>query len=437
MTRSFLSQTGWVFGTRAALAASVFVADVVVARLLGLEGKGALTILVLTPVMLASVANLGLDFALNEVGHRHPDRRATLATSAATLASLTAVGIGAVVVLDVGGIASWLYAGVPDLTAVDLLLSVALLVLETTFAMSLMHAMTDGAPVVMGVARLVRRATVLVGAIVLAAWGLDAEGGTLRLLLMFHLLGLVAGASVAVWRSGSRPTWPRFSAMRALLPRGMRALPGRLAERLQTRVDVVLLGVLAGAGPVGAYSVAVGLAEIVFFLSSSVSGVLFSRRVTDDVDVHVRAIGWMLPIGLATAVAMAAAGPLAIRGLYGPAFADSVVLLWLLLPATVLFSLVHASTPLLVQRGRSGDVSRAQVAGVATQVVVALVAIPVRGAEGAAWATLSAYGVTSIMIAVRLPHETGRHVLGAFLPPREDVRRWWTAARRSIRDLGE
>lgn len=421
MTRSFASQTGWVVGTRTALAVSVFATDVLVARLLGVEGKGALTILVLTPVMLASLANLGLDYALNEVGHRHPDRRATLASSAASIAALTSGLIGALLVLDVAGLASALYAGVPALAPIDLVLSVLLMVLETTFAFALMHAMTAGAPVAMGVARLLRRATVLAGAAVLAAWGLEVGAQALRLLLLAHLVGLVVGAGVAAWRTGYRPRRPRLDAVRTLLPSGARALPGRLAERLQTRVDVLLLGVLAGAGPVGAYSVAVGLAEIVFFLSSSVSGVLFSRRVSDDADVHVRAIGWMLPIGLATALAMALAGPLAIRWLYGSAFGEAATLLWMLLPATVAFSLVHASTPLLVQRGRAGDVSRAQVAGVATQIVVAFVAIPAWGAQGAALATLSAYGVTSLMIAALLPRETGRPALASFLPPRADV----------------
>lgn len=429
MTRSFVSQTGLVLGTRVGLAIAVFVTDVLVARLLGVEGKGVLTILVLTPVMVASLANLGLDFALNEVGHRRPDRRAALASAAAALAGLMAILIGLLVFFDVAGLASVLYAGVRDLTSVDLALSVALLAFETTFAFTLMHAMTAGAPVAMGVARLVRRSTVLVAAVLVGAWGLGAGAHAIRWLLVAHLVGLVLGGTVAAWRSGYRPTRPRIDDVRSLVPRGLRALPGRLAERLQTRVDVILLGMLAGAAPVGAYSVAVGLAEIVFFLSSSVSGVLFSRRITDDPVVHTRAIGWMLPIGLATALGMAVTGPTVIRGVYGPAFGEAIALLWMLLPATVAFSVVHASTPFLVQRGRAGGVSRAQVTGVATQLLVALVAIPALGAPGAALATLSAYGVTYLMIATLLSRETGRRPFTSFLPPRDDVEAVWARLR--------
>lgn len=429
MTRSFVSQTGRLFGTRVALAIAVFATDVLVARLLGVEGKGVLTILVLTPVMFASLANLGLDFALNEVGHRHPDRRAAYATDAASLAGLTAAVIGSLLFFDVAGLASMLYAGVRDLTAIDLALSVVLLVLETTFAITLMYAMTAGAPVAMGIARLLRRSTVLAGAVLVGAWGLGADAHAIRWLLVAHLVGLVLGGAFAAWRSGYRPARPHVGDARNLVPRGLRALPGRLAERLQTRVDVILLGMLAGATPVGAYSVAVGLAEIVFFLSSSVSGVLFSRRIADDPDVHPRAIGWMLPIGFVTTLGMAVAGPTVVRGLYGPTFAEAVPLLWMLLPATVAFSLVHASTPFLVQRGRSGGVSRAQMAGVVTQLLVALVAIPTLGARGAALATLCAYGVTYLMVASLLSRELGRRMLAVFLPPREDVRRGWRRLR--------
>ena len=82
MKGTLIGDASRVFVLRVALASTAFVSDVLLARLLGVEGKGALALLVLTPVLLASLATLGLDYALNQSTHTHPERRNNLTSTA-------------------------------------------------------------------------------------------------------------------------------------------------------------------------------------------------------------------------------------------------------------------------------------------------------------------------------------------------------------------
>lgn len=403
-TQSVIGATARVFALRLLLAGLIFATDVVIARALGPDGKGAFVILILTPVALASVAGMGLEYALNQHGHARRRGLDGLFESTALLALAGVAVVAAVVYTGALGLRALVYRGYGHLPPGMLAASIALLTCEVMFALVAMYAMTSGRPVGYGWMRIIRRSPVLLAGLSLLVWkpGVSGTSGSIALLVWATVAGIVAASLFGLAIGGFRFRTPADH-LRPVLATAASAYPGRVAERLQSRVDTILLGVVGSAHIVGLYSVAVGLAEALYFVSGSLGSVLFSRGVRAGAEEteHARAGRILLPISTVLALAVASAATVLLPLLYGTRFSGSLHLLWLLLPGTVAFSIVHTFTPGMLQLGLARAISVAQASGLALEVAVCVVLIPVLGGFGAALASTSSYLLTlSIMTAL-------------------------------------
>lgn len=429
-TGTVLGDTGRVFFFRVTLAIIVLASDVIIARALGPTGKGLFTILLITPILIASICGLGLDYGLNRVGHLQPERLSSLFASAIILALGTVSVVSLTVYNNFLGLLNLLYQGISSLSRIDKAISVLLISGEAIFALAIMYAITAGNPFVFTKARVIRRGIVFLGVSSVVLF-IDMETRPLVLLfLTFYIVSSCIGTIYALHQGGygfSAPT----RHIRSLWTTAIEAFPGRIAERLQTRIDVVLLGVLGALHQVGLYSVSVGFAEILFFVSSSLGSVLFSRQLNINVESHLRPIRFMLPISIAVAVIMAGLGALAVYIFYGHAFLQSILFFWLLLPGTVAFSLVHTLTPTLLQLDGSKIISISQGSGLILQVIICILLIPIWGAFGAAIGTVLGYNLTLVMMSRALSKRVNRSLLELYALSEGDI----SNARQTVRQL--
>lgn len=419
---SFLRESSAVLFYRVALVVAAFAADVIIARTFGPAGKGYIAIMVLTPVMFAVLATGGLEYALNYFGHRAPEQVHRFFTTSVLLGLAFAGAVCAVLYGDVGGLRTLLYSGVPEVHDAAVAVSVGIVPVEVAFQLAAMLAMTVGLPVLFGKMRLVRRSAVLV-AVILAVFLFagEAEAG-IRVIILGQLGAIAAATLFCIHRSGFR--WARPSRkVGALLRYGAVSLPGRVAERLQTRIDVILLGILGSGAAVGVYTVATGIAEMLFFVSSSTGTVLFSRSAADHGQLHEQVMRLMIPIAIGIAALTGAAGTLLIPWIYGAAFRDSVALLLILLPGAVCLSLVHTITPYVVQSGSARAVSLGQGAGLVSNVALNLALIPRLGAVGVAIASSISYALTIVVIMVHVVRAESRPLADFVLVRRTDLQR--------------
>jgi O-antigen/teichoic acid export membrane protein len=226
------------------------------------------------------------------------------------------------------------------------------------------------------------------------------------------------------------------------ITRGMRiAIPSYVANILQFlnyRLDLFLVAFFRTTTEVGLYALAATLAQMLWLVSNAMATVLFPRVASNSEPEGVAldrtafysrfSLGSALVLGVVLAVI---AEPL-MRVVYGPAYVDASVPIWLLLPGIVVFAPVNVLAAHLAGSGRPEINLAVSGASLVVTVVLDLVLIPPFGMAGAAIATSVAYtaaAVVTVALYCRLAHRGARSVL---VPTTDDVRRIREHTRRLL-----
>jgi O-antigen/teichoic acid export membrane protein len=237
---------------------------------------------------------------------------------------------------------------------------------------------------------------------------LPGGAGTTGLLLALIAADLAVAAGVAgrLWRLRFFSGWglPSLPLAREICAYGARGQVGGLLSLVNLRLDVAILGALAGPAVLGVYAVASKYAELLRLPGLAVTYVLypaFARRQPHDARARTRSLipaaAWLNAAG---AVPVALAAGIVLPLLYGHAFAAAVVPAWILLVGLVGESVTGLVTAYLYGVRRPGLNSLAIGVGVAVTVVVDLLLIPPFGAVGAAVASAASYLTTCATLLI-------------------------------------
>lgn len=251
-----------------------FVASVVIANTLGVETKGVLTEVLQVPAVLMAVLNLGIASANTYfVGTRKHGVSEVLGNSLAVSAVLGLIGIPAVLLFTIG---PWkVVEGIPLAAAI-----LACAILPATLANQFVAGINTGLGEMKALARTQMAGTIISIAVI---------GGT-------YLLGElnVATATAATLLSAilalalnSRRLMARYTkrlsvkllALRESASYSGKAYLSNVTGFLSYRQDIIVLGYLAGTGPVGIYSIAVTFAELMWYAPNALAGSLLSKNL--------------------------------------------------------------------------------------------------------------------------------------------------------------
>jgi O-antigen/teichoic acid export membrane protein len=384
------------------------------ARLLGPAAKGDYYLLVLPPATMMVLVQLGLPQALGFYAARGQTRgMLRKAISLATVLSLVAIAV-------VAALLPWLretiLKGLDPVLVVAALCAIPLLVVATftTSIVTALKAVRWYAAI--QVTQAVASTTLVI--LFIGVLGLGVPGAVVIYLVAASIL------TIGCWAGALRAlaTVPRPSRLtyRELFRFGLPLYPGSITTFLSYRVDAYLLAALMAdaSAPLGYYSMAVTLAEMVFLVPNAVSSVFFPHvagvaRETADRDVLVVTRVTLLLTGVA-ALALVPMATMLVQGLL-PA-------LYVLLPGVVALSITKVLSDYLSGLGLTGTTSAVTILAFIINVAANLILIPRFGIVGASAASLVSYAASSIvitLIAARLAHAPAR----SFLIPRlADVR---------------
>jgi O-antigen/teichoic acid export membrane protein len=230
--------------------------------------------------------------------------------------------------------------------------------------------------------------------------------GTVLAALVLADVAVAAGIAVRLARRGFFAGWRRPGARltRRICGYGIRGQFGGMLSLLNLRLDVAILGALAGPAVLGVYAVASKYAELLRLPGLAVTYVLypdFARHDKAAATARTRAL-----LARATGLTALAAIPLALAAgplltlLYGSAFDGATVPAWILLGGLVGEGLAGLLTAYLYGIGRPGANSLAMAVGVLVTVVGDIALIPDHGAVGAAIASAVAYLTTTAALAI-------------------------------------
>ena len=366
---------------------------VILARALGPNGRGIYALALLAPSVLVLVANLGVSNALVYHLARRTYPFDTVIGQVISLALL--LGVGAMAVL-VGVSHFFGHVLLPGVSEQLILMAGAAIPLSLFFYFCL--SFTQG---------------------VQAFWAFNSlymvNAAALLVLLAFLVVApRSVTVAVAAWTLSWVPTallglywlsrWGRLNARfdwhvsRALLRFGIVGYLSFLTNYFNLRLDTFLVNIFKNATQVGFYAVAVGLAETIWYISTSAATVLAPRvaagESTESDESTAQVCRVVFATSILAALLLGVTAPVIIRILFGSGFAPSVTAVWLLLPGVVTLSVARVLSSYLLGRNRQVVDLVASLAGVVGTLALDLLLIPRFGFAGAAAASSVAYTVT-------------------------------------------
>jgi O-antigen/teichoic acid export membrane protein len=443
MSTTLRNRASWTFGlpkTLHAFGVNIFLlplgiaTSVLIARTVGPTGKGTLDLIIATAALLAMVLSVSLPQGVTFVVAQGKAAANVIASQLLFVSVVQALIVFVVLTflrftdyfqLFLPNWGWWVVAGVVAYVWVDLL---------TKFWAAVLTGQQEIA--VVNNSEFVGRVAQFTTLFILAA-ALYLSGKQLSVGLLF-LVALGASTLINILllvSLGFRFQLSRdLSGLRGALAFAVPCYAANLAQFLNYKLDVFVVGFFAGAASVGRYTLAVSLGQLLWLMSNSVASVLLPKIAAstgDDSSVRHTARVTRLSLwatafcGLALAVIATQAIPL----LYGEAFRPSIMALIWLLPGIVVFSVANVLAAYMAGIGKPR--LNLLVSGVSLIVTIALdlALIPKLNIVGAAIASTVSYSLGALLLIVFFIRETGAPLREVLLPTAEDVKILLSVAR--------
>lgn len=396
--RNFLRDVMSVVTTRVALFLFIFLAGVLVARLLGTEGRGLVAALMLAPTIVLSLCELGLQ---RSTAFHIGQKKAPLDEIVANVA-----GLGALTsVLAIAGCALFLWlTWLPEYTW--LLAALAVASVPGTIARSY------SAGVFLGLQQIGQfnrsdwlqpflRLLFIAALAGLLGWGVEGVLGA-------YVLAAVAAGVYAIMRVRA------YSPVRIALDR---ELAGNLIKlgfgyagslfimTLLYRINFLILQQTGSLEDLGLYTLGANLAEYIWQIPGAMSAVIFARGANArDGESFTRKVlilfRWTILGAIVASIGFAIVGPFFIPFVYGSAFSESAIVLNTMLPGVTAFTAYRILHQDLSSKGRPWISLVTTIPAIALNIAVGLWLIPLYGAAGAGMASSITYAAAALMFVV-------------------------------------
>lgn len=403
---------------------------IVTSRSLGPSGRGELAFVTTMAMLTATLSTFGIEEANANIAGREPHHRRSLATNSVLLA--LAFGGGAAMIVVVSILVFPAMGGDAGLGLCALaLLFVPLLVLQ--FYLQLLIQADYGF--------LATNTSLLLGPLVnIVVNGAFAVAGilTVETALVTWLAGQTLSTLLMVRYVHRRLAGfgrPDGSLARRSLGFGAKAHLGRAMKTGNYRLDVWLVGALAGSREVGLYSVAVSWSEALFYLPTALSTALRPDIVrASEADAARRTTAVFRTTMLVTlplVVLFVVGAPFLCVTIFGDAFAGSVKQLRILAPGAFGVVALKLFANALTAQRKPMFANAALGVGFLLTIGLDLALIPRLGGVGAAIASTVAYTAGGVTIALIFVRSLRSSLLG-LLPRPDDITRfvprhatWW------------
>lgn len=373
---------------------------VLIARVLGAEGKGMVTSILLVPVYLATFGHLGLPTAVIYFLGR--GRRCDVLLSNAVAFIIAAAIIFALVAFPARPILQASYfAGVDSPVVFAVVLFTIALLLAKNFAQAFLRGLE--AYRAYNRSMLLQhglRLLLLLACLLLSCFSVEAVvvAGALALLLSNFYAWRAIGQTATPGRR--RLSRPHFG---ALLRFGLREYGSQVFATLNLKIDLLILAAFMAKAEIGIYSVVLGLAELFQFVPLAIGVVLLpkvSRREPAQAWSVLRK-SMLYTVGLLVA-ALAffwAFGEWLLRVVYGSDFVAAYDLTVIVLAGSLLISLVQLANKYFSGTGRPELKMKILLLALPVKAIAMPLLIWHHGLTGAAWSyTITAASVLGLTL---------------------------------------
>lgn len=233
------------------------------------------------------------------------------------------------------------------------------------------------------------------------ATGIASTASVLVAALLGNVVTFVLGAIF----SSTSMRGPRVAPSR-LFKSGLAFAGSAIAEAASNRLDQVLVLPIVGSLQAGLYSVSVTVGSLPLALGHALGASFFAPIAQADEPkrscLQAEAARAGLAIGLLSSGILAVLAPFAIPLLFGPQFEAAVVMAEIVLIGSVAMVAAYVCSMALAATGKGLRMTVAQVVSLMASIGLLYLLAPEAGGIGAAWASVGAYVVLFLMLAVFL-----------------------------------
>lgn len=418
---------------------AIIAQHVLVARVLGPDGKGAYDLLVTTAGLVGLTLGLSLPTGVTYVvarGRAHV-RRLTVRLAALVLVQGTLAAILIQVAIVTPFAPMLLPAGADRWIAPTIGLFVAAVALYAVLRAALLGRREIVAANRRDVsARVTQVGLLAAGALAAALLGREVNFGLFFVLTVAGTVVAVALVAPRVFASRDAPEVP--SGLGEVLSFAIPCHANNVAQYLNYRLDIFFVNALVGTAAVGVYTLSIAVAQLIWLFGQAAATVLLPTvaaeqdRAADNARGAAFAARMTTVLSLAATIALAAVAGFAMPALFGEAFQGSVRPLLLLLPGIVAFVPVTVIASYFVGIGRPDYNLRISLVGLAVTVALDVSLVPLWGIAGAAVATTVSYVASAAVMAQLFVRHAGLSVQALFLPTATDVRAVLAAIRALV-----
>ena len=438
--RPFARRVASVFSAKIVTFGIGFVTTLVVSRLLGPDGKGAYVGVTALPALVGTVGVLGLPNAINYFTAKNVSVRGLMLTSLMFVAVISVVVV-AILWVTLPWLEKSIFSAPIEKLGQDSGDQMLRLILITvpagmlaTFVGTILygrHEVRLYTTIMVGQAIVTLIALVLtVGVLRLGVPG--AVGSSVIVSVLSAVATFVAVRRVAIRNPGGGPVQ-----MRSILSYGARVYPASISGYFNYRADTLLIQALlvSSAGPLGLYSMAVTMAELIFYIPDAVTTIFMptiAGSTADSADAKLGRVSRMT--FLVTASCALALIPVAWLGIHLvlPRFIDCLPAFLVLLPGVVSLSLAKVMTSYISGRGKPGPVSVGSAITLFLNLAANVILIPTYGIVGAAAASLLSYTALAVMMIAVACRMSGLSPIALIVPRKGEFATLWNVARRAV-----
>ncbi|HEX7490555.1 MAG TPA: polysaccharide biosynthesis C-terminal domain-containing protein [Candidatus Limnocylindrales bacterium] len=443
--RPFARRVVSVFSAKIVTFGIAFVTTLVVSRLLGPDGKGAFVGVTALPALVGTIGVFGLPNAINYFTAKNVSVRGLMLTSLMFVAVIS-VFVVALLWVTLPFLEKSIFSvpierlgpGTGDQMLRLILITIPAGMLAT-FVGTILYGRHE---VKFYTAIMIGQAAVTLIALVLAVgvFRLGVEGAV-GASVVVSCLG-AAAVIVAVQRVAARTPGGDPVNLRSILGYGARVYPASITGYFNYRADVFIIQwlMVASAAPaaLGLYSMAVTMAEFVFYIPDAVTTIFMptiAGSTADSADAKLGRVSRMT--FLVTVVGALALIPVAWLGIHLvlPKFNDCLPAFMVLLPAVVSLSLGKVMTSYISGRGRPGPISVGAAVTLALNLAANVILIPRFGIVGAAAASLISYTAMSLMMVLVACRVSGLSLADLVVPRKGELLTLVSVARAVIAKL--
>lgn len=406
MASDFLSKVAEAFATRILLVGMGLITSVLVARVLGPEGRGLYAVAAMFAAMGVQFGNLGL----------HASNTYHVSRNKALLPAL--VGNTLVASFVLGGSGSVLAWTIFSLRSEFAPVSGMLLVLSLLWIpFGLTYLLLQNLLLGVHEVRAYNKIELINQIVVLVFLSLLILGDVVSVEAFFvsGLIALVTSFGLALWalkkhmREFPRPSMPLF---RENIGYGLKAYLAALFAFMVMRIDLLMVKYMLGAEQAGYYSIAVTMTDIVFMLPSVIGMILFPQLAVMSDDrrkwrfTKLVVLWVMLVMLLLTIIASLLATPV-VRLLFGEVFLPAVPAFVWLMPGIFILSINVIYMNYFASIGM--PIITVYSPGIAAiiNILLNMKLIPMAGIVGASISSTLAYGSMLIASALYIRHLRG------------------------------